>query len=126
MVRATTARISAIANENSGVVLGFGFGTASMGDESSRSPLVPRCAMSQARGRLRLCTMHSDRPGGTAGTGYGKVRDVGILILLALAAMLFRWQGDAWTVVAGKLVVVLILYLLAIYVVFGVGIGGLS
>jgi hypothetical protein len=70
--------------------------------------------------------MHSDRPGGTAGTGYGKVRDVGILILLALAAKLFRWQGDAWTVVAGKLLVVLILYLLAIYVVFGVGIGGLS
>jgi hypothetical protein len=70
--------------------------------------------------------MHSDRPGGTGGTGHGKVRDVGILILLALAAMLFRWQGDAWTVVAGKLLVVLILYLLAIYVVFGVGIGGLS
>jgi hypothetical protein len=51
---------------------------------------------------------------------------VGILILLALAALLFRWQGDAWTVVAGKLLVVVVLYLLTIYVVFGVGIGGLG
>jgi hypothetical protein len=51
---------------------------------------------------------------------------VGIVILLAVAALLFRWQGDAWTVVAGKLFAVVVLYLLAIYVVFGVGIGGLS
>jgi hypothetical protein len=51
---------------------------------------------------------------------------VGILILRALAALLFRWQGDAWTVVAGKLLVVVVLYLLTIYVVFGVGIGGLG
>jgi hypothetical protein len=50
---------------------------------------------------------------------------VGILILLAVAALLFRWQGDAWTVVAGKLFAVVVLYLLTIYVVFGVGIGGL-
>ena len=51
---------------------------------------------------------------------------MGILIVLALAAMLFGWQGDAWELVAGTLLVVVILYLLAIYVIFGVGIGGLS
>jgi hypothetical protein len=50
---------------------------------------------------------------------------VGILIVLAVAALLFRWQGDAWTVVAGKLLVVVVLYLVAIYAIFGVGIGGL-
>jgi hypothetical protein len=50
---------------------------------------------------------------------------MGILILLAIAAVLFRWQGDAWTVVAGKLLVVMVLYLVTIYVVFGVGIRGL-
>jgi hypothetical protein len=49
---------------------------------------------------------------------------VGILIVLALAALLFRWQGDAWTVVAGKLLAVVVLYLVTIYVVFGVGISG--
>jgi hypothetical protein len=51
--------------------------------------------------------------------------EVGILIVLAFAALLFRWQGDAWTVVAGKLLVVVVLYLVTIYVVFGVGIRGL-
>ena len=50
---------------------------------------------------------------------------MGVLILLALAAMLFRWQGDAWPVVAAKLLVVVMLYLVTIYIVFGIGIGGL-
>ena len=50
---------------------------------------------------------------------------MGIIIVLLVAAMLFRWQGDAWTVVAGKLLVVVVLYLLAIYAIFGVGIRGL-
>jgi hypothetical protein len=54
----------------------------------------------------------------------GGLSSVGILIVLALAALLFRWQGDAWTVVAGKLLAVVVLYLVTIYVVFGVGIGG--
>ena len=51
---------------------------------------------------------------------------MGILILLAIAAMLFRWQGDPWTVVAGKLLMVVVLYLVTIYVLFGVGIAGLQ
>ena len=50
---------------------------------------------------------------------------LGILVLLAIAAMLFRWQGDTWPVVAGKLLAVVGLYLVTIYVVFGVGIRGL-
>ena len=49
---------------------------------------------------------------------------VGILILFVLAALLFRWQGDRWTVVAGKLLAVLVLYVVAIYLVFGVGLPG--
>ena len=51
---------------------------------------------------------------------------MGILVLFVLAALLFRWQGDTWAVVAGKLLAVLMLYLLAIYLVFGVGVTGLS
>ena len=50
---------------------------------------------------------------------------MGVLILLAVAALLFRWQGDTWPVVAGKLLIVVVLYLVAIYVVFGVGISEL-
>jgi len=49
---------------------------------------------------------------------------MGIIIVVLVAAMLFRWSGDAWDVVAGKLLLVVVLYLAAIYVVFGVGIGG--
>ena len=51
---------------------------------------------------------------------------VGIIIVLLVAALLFRWSGDPWEVVAGKLLVVVVLYLFAIYVVFGVGIRGLQ
>ena len=50
---------------------------------------------------------------------------MGIIIVLLVAALLFRWSGDPWEVVAGKLLVVVVLYLLAIYVIFGVGIQGL-
>ena len=50
---------------------------------------------------------------------------MGILILFVLAALLFRWQGDRWTVVAAKLLAVLVLYVVAISLVFGVGITGL-
>jgi hypothetical protein len=50
---------------------------------------------------------------------------MGIIIVLLVAAMLFRWSGNPWEVVAGKLLVVVVLYLLAIYVIFGVGIQGL-
>ena len=60
-----------------------------------------------------------------AATGGRRVVEVGILIVLAVAALLFRWQGDAWTVVAGKLLVVVVLYLVTIYLIFGVGIRGL-
>jgi hypothetical protein len=49
---------------------------------------------------------------------------MGVLILLAVAALLFRWQGDAWPVVAAKLLAVVVLYLGAISVVFGAGLGG--
>ena len=58
-------------------------------------------------------------------TGDRRLVGVGIIIVLAVAALLFRWQGDAWTVVAGKLLVVVVLYLGTIYVVFGIGIRGL-
>ena len=58
-------------------------------------------------------------------TDYGGRLRVGIILVLLLAALLFRWQGDAWTVVAGKLLLVVVLYLLTLYVVFGVGIRGL-
>jgi hypothetical protein len=51
---------------------------------------------------------------------------MGIVILFVLAALLFHWQGDTWAVVAGKRLVVLLLYLLATYLVFGVGITGVS
>jgi hypothetical protein len=51
---------------------------------------------------------------------------MGIIIVVLVAAMLFRWSGDAWDVVAGKLLLVVVLYLAAIYVVFGVCIGGRS
>ena len=51
---------------------------------------------------------------------------MGIIVVLLVAALLFRWSGDTWEVVAGKLLVVVVLYLVAIYVVFGVGIRGLS
>lgn len=50
---------------------------------------------------------------------------MGILILFVLAVLLFRCQGGAWPVVVCKPLAVLILYLLVIYVVFGVGIGEL-
>lgn len=65
--------------------------------------------------------------GGTGGDeSLGKGRpDVGFIILLLIAALLFRWSGDPWEVVAGKLLAVVALYLVVIYVVFGVGIGGL-
>jgi hypothetical protein len=51
---------------------------------------------------------------------------MGLVLLFLLAALLFRWQGDSWTVVAGKLLVVLLLYVVAIFLVFGVGVTGLS
>lgn len=50
---------------------------------------------------------------------------MGFIILLLIAALLFRWSGDSWEVVAGKLLAVVALYLVVIYVMFGVGIGGL-
>jgi hypothetical protein len=42
-----------------------------------------------------------------------------------LAALLFRCQGGAWPVVVCRPLAVLILYLLVLYVVFGVGISEL-
>ena len=49
-----------------------------------------------------------------------------VLILLALAVVLFCSQGDAWLVVAAKLLAIVVLYLVALYVLFGVVIVGLS
>jgi hypothetical protein len=48
------------------------------------------------------------------------------LILLIVAAALLRSQGDAWSVVAAKLVAAVVLYLVALYVVFGIVVIGLS
>ena len=49
-----------------------------------------------------------------------------VLILLVLAAALFRSQGDDWPVVAAKLIAVVVIYLVALYVIFGIVIVGLS
>jgi hypothetical protein len=49
-----------------------------------------------------------------------------ILILLVAAAALFRSQGDDWPVIAAKLGAVVVLYLVALYVFFGVVIVSLS
>ena len=49
-----------------------------------------------------------------------------VLILLILAAALFRSQGDAWSVVVAKLIAVVVVYLVALYVFFGIVIVGLS
>jgi hypothetical protein len=51
---------------------------------------------------------------------------VPVLILLALAAILFRASGDAWPVVAAKLLAIVVLYLIALYVFFGVVLIGMS
>ena len=69
---------------------------------------------------------HRSRDCGAGGEGSpGRGDDMGILILFVLAALLFRCQGGAWPVVVCEPLAVLILYLLVIYVVFGVGIGEL-
>ena len=47
---------------------------------------------------------------------------MGIILVVLVAALLFRWSGDAWEVVAGKLLLVVAFSLAAIYVIFGVGI----
>ena len=49
-----------------------------------------------------------------------------VLILLALAAILFRASGDSWPVVATKVLAVVVFYLIAMYVIFGVVFVGLS
>jgi hypothetical protein len=49
-----------------------------------------------------------------------------VVILLLLAAILFRSQGDSWSVVAAKLLAVVVLYLIALYVFFGVVLIGFS
>lgn len=49
-----------------------------------------------------------------------------VMILLILAAALFRWQGDSWPVTLAKILAVVVLYLVALYVFFGTLIVGLS
>jgi hypothetical protein len=49
-----------------------------------------------------------------------------IVILLAVAAALFRSRGDTWPVVAAKLLAVVVVYLVALYVIFGIVVVGLS
>lgn len=75
-------------------------------------------------GRGHGASQTDGRTGGDESSWKGRP-DVGFIILLLIAALLFRWSGDSWEVVAGKLLAVVALYLVVIYVVFGVGIGGL-
>ena len=53
-----------------------------------------------------------------------------VIVVLVVAALLFRLFGDPWVVVAGKLLVVavlyLVLYLFVVYVVFGKDIPGVQ
>ena len=55
---------------------------------------------------------------------------MGIILVLVVAALLFRWLGDPWVVVAGKSLVVgilyVVLYLFVVYVVFGKDIPGVQ
>jgi hypothetical protein len=49
-----------------------------------------------------------------------------VIILLVLAAIVFRSQGDAWPVIFAKLAAVVVVYLAALYFIFGIVIIGSS
>jgi hypothetical protein len=49
-----------------------------------------------------------------------------VVILLIVATALFRWPGHTWPVTCAKLLAVVVYYLVALYVVFGIVIVGLS
>jgi hypothetical protein len=55
---------------------------------------------------------------------------VSVIVVLVVAALLFRLFGDPWVVVAGKSLVVgilyVVLYLFVVYVVFGKDIPGVQ
>lgn len=49
-----------------------------------------------------------------------------VIILLVLAAIVFRSQGNSWPVIFAKLAAVVVVYLVALYVIFGIVVIGLS